>query len=120
MRFLRSLLMLGVFALPLCSSTMEYTVEIKPQSDNGIYETAVNSVVTFRAQGLGKDAVTSEIVSVGVDRAWWSFDRRMLLKVSSQKDSITLKAIRTGTCELKVSACVDNHSLTESITILVK
>ncbi len=144
MRFLRSLLAVGIFALPLyasivdtfgddqallsvnpeqpleCAERIDYSLEIKPQTDAATYEMNVNSIVTFQAQGSGKNSETNEVVSAEVGKAWWDFDKSILLKISSEKNSISLKAIKVGTCHLAVNTTVNNQPFTKSITILVK
>ena len=120
MRFLKSSLAFGIFALPLCTQIVDYSLEIKPQTDNDIYQMSVNSTVTFQAQASGRNSETDEIVSVEIDRAWWDFDKDILVKISSDKNSITLKATKEGVSQLTVNATMNNRAFTKSITILVK
>ena len=120
MRFLRSLLAFGIIALPLCTQIVDYSLDIKPQTGDAIYEMSINSTVTFQAQGSGKNAETNEIVSVEISRSWWNFDKNILVKVSSDKESITLKAVKSGVSKLTVNIEMNNQPFTKSITILVK
>lgn len=120
MRGLRSLAILGIFALPLCTQAIAYYLDIKPVAENGIYEMNVNSTVTFRAEGFQQDENTGQVSPVGVEKTWWDFDKEFLIKLNSARDSITLKATKSGVSKLTAIGMVNNHNCTKTITILVK
>lgn len=120
MRFSRALCACAVFALPLCASIVDYSLEIKPQTGSDVYQMSLNAITTFQIQGSGKDAETKHLVTVEIDKAWWSFDKDILAKITSGRNSITLKAIRTGSAQLTVNAMMNNRAFKKAITILVK
>lgn len=120
MRCLRSIMAFMIFALPVCISAASYRIEISPKTENHLFEMRLQDTATFSVTGYGKEDESAEEAVVSIDKVWWSFDKQVLAKVNSDGNSITLRAIRAGTSELKASAVIKNSSCAESITILVK
>lgn len=122
MRFFNPLMALGISAFSIiCSQPATYYLELTPRTNNDVYEMKINNTVTFKAEGFQKPEQSAlGPQQVEVDRAWWDFNKYTLLKVISNKNSITLKAIRPGTSKLTCSAIVRNQSYTKTITILVR
>lgn len=122
MRKINPLLLLTIFAIPICTATsVTYRIDITPVQDNEIYEMSVNDTVTFQVAGYQKNEETNIESSASIDKVWWNFDKEILTKVNSNaSNSITLKAIKPGASKLTAIAMVKNHNCTETITILVK
>lgn len=119
MRGLRSFIVLGLLALPICDSTALYKIEITPESENGIYRMQPNDTMTFHAQGIKTDAETGGESEAPITKIWWNFSKDVLIKTASSGNSITLKAAKAGATQLSVSVMVDNYSFTRTVTILI-
>ena len=100
---LRCLVLLSILVLPVCSSNFSYYIDIRPKANNDIYEMAKDSSVTFQVEGFQIDGHTDEVLPLVIERAWWNFSKDVLIKTGSDKSTITLRAVNTGTSELSVS-----------------
>ena len=112
--------MIFVFAflgISLCVS-QEYFIEINPNNEPNYYEMKVGDIVTFEVVGYKKGESANSLVTVE-EKVWWDYNKRLLEKVSSDKTSITLKAIREGTTQLCATTLIKNNHCQKKISILI-
>lgn len=120
MQRLKSLILLGMFILPICTSADTYYLEITPKVDNGAYQMRINDTVTFQVKGYQKNEKTEKDSQIEIDKVWWNFDKEILTKMNSRQNSITLKAAKLGVSDLTAIGMVRNYNCAKTITILVK
>lgn len=120
MQRLKSLILLAIFALPICTSEATYRIDITPKTDNAIFETELNTSVTFNVTGYEKKADAATEAQVKIDKLWWNFDKEILSKVNSGPSAITLKAVKSGASKLTAIAMIKNHNCTKTVTLLIK
>ena len=103
--------------ISLCVSG-EYFIEITPNNEPNYYEIKVGDIVTFEVTAYKKSDSANSIVSLE-EKVWWEYDKRLLEKFSSDKTSITLKAIREGNAYLCATTIIKNNYCQKKISILI-
>lgn len=120
MQRIKSLILLGIFVLPVCASPVTYYLDITPGENSQIYQMNINESVTFQVKGFKKEEGSEQVSEVKIDKAWWKFDKETLVKVNSGQNFVTLKAKKSGVSELTAIGMVENYNCTQTITILIK
>ncbi|MFH1229967.1 MAG: hypothetical protein V1709_00580 [Planctomycetota bacterium] len=113
----KKMCILAFIGFSLCVSS-EYFIDITPHNEANQYEMKLNDSVTFKVSGYAQegDSVSNAAVE---DKIWWEFDKTLLEKVSSDKTSLTLKAIKEGIAELCATTLIKNNHCQKKINISI-
>jgi hypothetical protein len=120
MHYIRALIFFGAVALPVCTQGVTNYVDIRPRTENNIYQMKVNGTVVFQAKAFQKDDTSGSITAAALSKVWWAFDKQLLQKTKATEHSITLTAIKSGVCNLTLRGIVNNQIFEKNITVLIK
>lgn len=80
----------------------------------------IDEVKTFTATGLGWDLTKeASIPDYKIEGIIWKFNKKLLKKISSLNQNITIKAIRPGAGKLIVKGEIQGKKVTECIGIVI-
>lgn len=109
----------AVFFAQICLGTGNCWLEIEPQAENNIYEMNIEGEMLLTAAGYQNDE-NGNAIKIETEKVWWRFDRDMLEKIDSGKDSIKLKAKKEGAAEVRAIGIIRNSPYQKTVTILIK
>lgn len=117
---MKKCMILAALIVSMFAVTAEaYRIDIAP-TDPGqsSYSMAVGEEVVFTARGYvkegGKDA------ELPVTKIFWQFDYSYLQKADSDSNNLRLKALKSGTVDLKVTGIVGSFPVTKTIAVTIK
>lgn len=105
-------------AVSFCVDGGEYLIEISPSIEEGYYEMKIGDIVTFEVTAYERNENSKTLISLE-EKIWWEYDKRLLEKVSSDENSIRLKAIREGVMRLGATTIIKNNHCQKKINISI-